>query len=372
MKKSTKRWGLTALIVVLIGGFFLLDLQPSIVSYPIAVQPSAEALRIHQDAIVIDLHVDSLIWPRDLTLEGTTGHLDFPRMRRGGLDAAAFTIPTRFFGLAGLKAFHDLRPPATWFSSWERYRTQVSSMKSFLEISGQQAAIATDPETIRNHHKKGVLSVFHGIEGAHALGEDLTRVRQVAMDGVVFVGIVHLWKNEYGGSSFGFDGGLTHLGRRLIDQMNEVGLMVDLAHAGPKTFEAALAQTRLPPIVSHAGARAVHDTWRNLSDDQIQAVAQRGGVIGVMLVPPALDRPDLFEALEHLAHIVEVGGEDVAALGSDFDGYMKSPIDASGLAQLTELMLRAGWSASRIRKILGENVLRVMGEAKQAGSTPTY
>lgn len=211
--------------------------------------------------------MDSLIWPRDLAVEGTTGHVDFPRMRRGGLDAAAFTIPTRFFGLAGFKAFHDLRPPATWFSAWER-------------------------------------------------------------------------------------------------------LMVDLAHAGPKTFDDALAQTRLPPIVSHAGARAVHDTWRNLSDGQIRAVAQRGGVIGVMLVPPALDRPDLFEALEHLAHIVEVGGEDVAALGSDLDGYMRAPIDASGLAQLTELMLRAGWSALRIRKILGENVLRVMGEAKQAGSTP--
>jgi len=356
-------------MAVLTVSFFLLGLQPSVISQSKAVQVSAEALRIHQEAVVIDLHVDSLIWPRDLALEGTTGHLDFPKMRRGGLDAAAFTIPTRFFGLAGLKALHDLRPPATWFSAWERYRLQVSLMKSFLEASGQQATLATNPEAIRNHHEKGVLSVFHGIEGAHALGQDLTRVRQVAKDGVVFIGLVHLWKNEYGGSSFGFDGGLTHLGRRLIDQMNEVGLMIDLAHAGPKTFDAALAKTRLPPIVSHAGARAVHDTWRNLSDDQIQAIAQRGGVIGVMLVPPALDRPDLFEALEHLAHIVEVGGEDVAALGSDLDGYMRAPIDASGLAQLTELMLRAGWSALRIRKILGENVLRVMDEARQVGST---
>jgi membrane dipeptidase len=140
--------------------------------------------------------------------------------------------------------------------------------------------------------------------------------------------------------------------------MNDVGVAVDLSHASPRTFDTAVELTTLPPIVSHAGAREVYDTWRNLSDQQIRAVAERGGVIGVMLAPPALSRPDLNEVIRHLEHIVRVGGENVAALGSDFDGYVRAPIDAAGLPVLTELMLRKGWSETRIKKILGENVLR--------------
>ena len=106
--------------------------------------------------------------------------------------------------------------------------------------------------------------------------------------------------------------------------------------------------------------RAIHDGWRNLSDDQIRAVASKGGVIGVMLAPPGLKEPSLDEAVDHIEHIVAIGGEDTAALGSDFDGYVGPPIDASGLPQLTELMLRRGWSESRVRKVLGENALRLL------------
>jgi membrane dipeptidase len=143
--------------------------------------------------------------------------------------------------------------------------------------------------------------------------------------------------------------------------MNEAGVLLDLAHASPRAFNEAIQQTAFPPLVSHAGARGVYDTWRNLTDDQIRAVADRGGVIGVMYGPPGLRRADLGEVIDHLDHIVSVGGEDAAALGSDFDGYIESPIDATGLVQLTELMLRRGWSERRIKKILGENVLRVLG-----------
>ena len=159
--------------------------------------------------------------------------------------------------------------------------------------------------------------------------------------------------------------GLTDLGRELIQEMNETGVLLDLAHASPQTFDEAIELTAYPPLVSHAGARGVYDTWRNLTDSQIQAVTDRGGVIGVMFGPPGLSRPDLGEVVDHLEHIVSVGGEDTAALGSDFDGYIESPIDATGLIQLTELMLREGWSEPRIRKILGENVLRILGTRSQ-------
>jgi microsomal dipeptidase-like Zn-dependent dipeptidase len=345
--------------------FFLIDLEPTPRYPPPAVEPGPEALRIHREAIVIDLHADSLLWPRDLNRPRSGGHLDFPRMQEGGLDAAAFTNATRFFGAAGLKAFHDFWPPPTWLSPWARLQHQLRRMQDFIAASDGGVRLVETAEAIRENHRQGILSVLHGIEGAHALGTDLSRVEEVAEAGVLFIGPVHLADNEYGGSSRGSNRGLTDLGRALIREMNRHALMIDLSHASPESFVNALALTSFPPLVSHIGARAIHDTPRNLNDDQIRAVAAKGGVIGVMLAPPATSRSDLREAMAHLRHLVAVGGEDVAALGSDFDGYVQTPIDVTGLAQLTQLMLDEGWREVRIRKILGENVLCVLRERER-------
>ena len=345
-----------AAFTVLIVAFFAMDLEPGFEAPPLAFEISEGARRLHSESIVIDLHVDSLLWPRDLSREGQGGHVDFPRMRQGGLDAAAFTLPTRFFGVAGLKAFHDLWPPATWLSPWARLRHQIEKTRAWDE----EASLATDASDIRRNHAEGRLSYFHGVEGAHALEGDLRRVPELRARGVVFIGLVHLRDNDIGGSSSGSDRGLTELGRRLIGEMNRNRVLVDLAHASRETFFEALELTTLPPIVSHTGIRAVHDSWRNLADDQIRAVAVRGGVVGVMLAPPALREPSLEEAVRHIEHVIEVGGEDAAAIGSDFDGYVDPAIDASGLPALTELLLRRGFSEERIQKVLGENVLRVL------------
>ena len=231
-------------------------------------------------------------------------------MRAGGLDVAAFTIPTAFFGVAGLKAFHDRWTPRTWFSPWERLKHQLSKMAGFEDRGA--ITVTADPALLRE--QKGLYG-FHGIEGAHALESDVRRVREVAARGVVFIGPVHLTNNAFGGSSSGSDRGLTALGRSLVTEMNRAGVLLDLAHASGKTFDESLALTEIPPLVSHSGMRAVHDTWRNLGDDQIRAVASRGGVIGVMLAPPALRDASLEEALRHIEHVMAVGGEDAVAIG---------------------------------------------------------
>lgn len=335
--------------------FFAYDPEPSFAPEPIDIEVSERAQRLHDEAVVVDLHVDSLLWPRDLTRADRGGQVDFPRMRAGGLDAAAFTIPTKFFGVAGLKAFHDRWPMRTWFSPWERLRHQLDKLETWHEAG--EVTITTDPSVLRE--QLGLYG-FYGIEGAHALEGELERVRELSGRGVVFIGPVHLTNNAFGGSSWGSDRGLTPLGRRLIAEMNRSRVLVDLAHASPLTFEESLTLTELPPLVSHTGVRAVHDSWRNLSDEQIRAIASRGGVIGVMLAPPALSEPSLDEAMQHLEHVIDVGGEDAAALGSDFDGYVSPPIGADGLPVLTELMLRRGFSEERIRKVLGGNVLRLL------------
>lgn len=354
------RWLLPVLLVLLVAAFFAVKLEPDSHIGPPALVPTKRAFTLHRDALVIDLHTDSLLWPRDLNQRGDQGHLDFPRMREGGLDAVVLTHATRFFGVAGLKALHDRWPPATWWSSWARLRFQQRRLVELLEAAGGSVELARGTAALRENQRRGVLSILRGIEGAHGLGKDVFRVGEVAARGVVFIAPVHLSDNEYGGSSSGTNRGLTPLGKKLIETMNRERVLVDLAHASPGTFAEAAALTTLPPIVSHTGVRAIHDSWRNLTDAQIRAIADREGVIGLMLGPPALAAPDLMEAFTHLRHLVDVGGEDVAALGSDFDGYIDTPIDVTGLPQLTELMLRAGWTESRIRKILGENVLRVL------------
>ncbi len=346
-----------SLVFTIVGSFFLWDPEPSFRPSP-TIEVSDEALRIHREALVVDLHADSLLWPRDLTLEGQGGHVDFPRMQRGGLDAVGFTTATAFFGLAGLKAFHDRWPFATWFSPWERLRFQLGKMQAWVDAG--EVALTTNAAALRSHHEAGRVSVFHGIEGAHALGDNVSRVEEVAALGVLFISPVHLSDNAYGGSSSGSDRGLSALGRDLVEVMNRAGVMLDLAHASPATFDDAIALTELPPLVSHAGVRAVHNSWRNLSDRQIRAVAERGGVIGIMLAPPALSEPSLTEALDHIEHVIEVAGEDAVAIGSDFDGYVQTPIDAEGMPQLSELMLRRGFSEARIRKVLGGNVVALL------------
>jgi membrane dipeptidase len=348
--------------LVLVVTFFALDLEPDFEGPRRTVEVSVRARQLHAESLVVDLHVDSLLWPRDLSRAKAGGHVDFPRMREGGLDVAAFTLPTRFFGAAGLKALHDLWPPRTWFSPWARLLYQLDKTGSWTD-----ASLATDAPAIRRNHREGKLSYFHGVEGAHALEGDLRRVNQLRERGVLFIGLVHLSDNEFGGSSSGSDRGLTELGGKLVVEMNRSGILVDLAHASPKTFFEAVELTELPPLVSHTGIRAIHDSWRNLSDEQIRAISRRGGVIGVMLAPPALSEPSLEEALRHIEHLIEVGGEDVAAIGSDFDGYVDPAIDASGLPALTELMLRRGFSEERIRKVLGENALRILEDGLPGG-----
>lgn len=335
--------------------FFVYDPEPSFRPEPLDIEVSERARRLHDEAVVIDLHVDSLLWPRDLTLADHGGQLDFPRMREGGLDVAAFTIPTAFVGVAGLKAFHDRWPPRTWLSPWERLKHQLSRMAAFAERGA--IMVTADPAVLREQNG---LYGFHGIEGAHAFEGDVSRVREVSRRGVVFIGPVHLTNNAFGGSSSGSDRGLTALGKSLLTEMNRAGVLLDLAHASAKTFDESLALTERPPLVSHGGVRAVNDTWRNLGDDQIRAVATRGGVIGVMLAPPALGQASLEEALRHIEHVIAVGGEDAVAIGSDFDGYVTPAIGADGLPALTELMLRRGFSDERIRKVLGANVLRLL------------
>jgi membrane dipeptidase len=161
-----------------------------------------------------------------------------------------------------------------------------------------------------------------------------------------------------------FDGrGLTDFGRELIGEMERLGMVVDLAHVNYAGVDEALGRMTKPFVVSHTACRALHDMRRNLEDDHIRRIADRGGVIGLCLARSFVGRPGVAGFVDHIEHALQVGGPDCIALGSDWDGAIVPPRDMPTcleLPRVVEPMLRRGWTEDRIRKILGGNFLRVV------------
>jgi membrane dipeptidase len=162
---------------------------------------------------------------------------------------------------------------------------------------------------------------------------------------------------------------LTDHGRALVRACNQAGLLLDVSHASKKTFWDMLEVSTTPPFSSHSGAEGVHPHPRNLDDDQIRALAARGGIVGVIFVAAYLGGAfcTLERVADHIEHVARVGGDDCVALGSDFDGFMPLPRglrDAADLPRLTEILWRRGWREPRLAKLLGGNALRYLSSAQ--------
>jgi microsomal dipeptidase-like Zn-dependent dipeptidase len=374
-----RRWIVWALVAA-VAGSFLFDFEVLFDAPAPSIEVSERARALHDDALVIDLHADSMLWRRDLRQRGAHGHVDFPRLRAGGVDAQGITLPSMW--ATGLNAMHNLWPRETWTQPWARISYQMERLADMMREEPGVALARTAAE-LEENARAGITSIFHGVEGAHALPDgDLSKLEELVERGVLFVAPTHLADNAYGHHGGGeADEGLTDLGRRMIRRMNELGLMVDTAHAGTATLQEAVALSAFPAINSHTGVKAVKDHWRNITDDDVRAIARRGGVVGIMFGGMALDGPRVDEVLLHMEHVIGLVGDAHVALGSDWDGWIRPAVDAEGLPQLTEAMMRRGWSEERIRRILGRNVLRVWAErdrimadrggAQRGGDTPS-
>jgi membrane dipeptidase len=216
----------------------------------------------------------------------------------------------------------------------------------------------------------GVMGALLGIEGAHALEGSLENVAVFARRGVRYIGLLHFSANEAGFPAYGKgrvdSAGLTPWGFELVQSCEDNGVLVDLAHVNKAGFLDACRVAKKPPIVSHTGVLGAFDHWRNIDDEQLRAVADKGGVIGVIFCPRYVGGDGLEPVVKHLPHIVDVVGEDCAAFGSDWDGFIvptKELKDPRGLPLLTDALLAAGMSKATIGKILRENVMRVLREA---------
>jgi microsomal dipeptidase-like Zn-dependent dipeptidase len=202
---------------------------------------------------------------------------------------------------------------------------------------------------------------FLGVEGAQVLEGRLENVQRLFDAGVRMMAPSHFFDTEVGGSAHGEKKiGLTPFGREVIREMERLGMLVDLAHASRRTIDDVLAVARQPVVFSHTGVRGTCDSPRNIPDAVLQRTAQNDGLVGIGFFEGATCGSDLGAIVRAIRYAVNRIGADHVALGSDFDGFVRTPIDAAGLAALTDGLLEAGLSEAQIRQIMGVNVQRVL------------
>jgi membrane dipeptidase len=330
---------------------------------------SDEARSIHAAHPPIDLHADTLMWSRWISYDlhkrhepplpraALGGHVDLPRMRDGGMSA-------QFFGLVSLPLANRVKGMARVIHEQiDALEAQITRKPGALRLVRKAHEIATSNAT-------GELCALLGIEGAHALEGDLDNVERFARRGVRYIGFLHFSENEAGFPAYGngrsVASGLTRWGHELVERCEAHDVLVDLAHINKQGFLDVCAIAKKPPIVSHTGVLGAFEHWRNIDDAQLRAVADKGGVVGVIFCPRFVGGEGLDPVIKHLKHIVDVVGEDAAALGSDWDGFIvpTQPLkDPRGLPLLTDAMLAGGFSREAVGKILHDNVMRVLHEA---------
>ena len=236
-------------------------------------------------------------------------------------------------------------------------------------------SLAATPAEVRNNFARGVTSVMRGIENGYAIGEDLSKLEEYRKMGLVYVTLCHNNDNQICESARHDEGyetfgkGLSDFGSQVVKEMNRVGLLIDLSHASEQTFYDTLDLSAVPVVCSHSNCRALCDHPRNLTDEQLKALAEKGGVVQINFYHGFLRKDGeatVEDVVRHILHAMEVAGEDYVGIGSDFDGDggVKGVASAAEMMNLTRLLLQAGVTEAQLEKLWGGNFLRVMKKAQ--------
>jgi membrane dipeptidase len=375
--------------------------------------PNEEALALHRRAVAVDMHADTVQFVidegADISRPVATTHLDAVRMREGGLDAQFFSVwvEPEFYGTGGEGAI-------------ARADAQVEAVRALASRHPEIWTLATTAADVRRAHDEGKLAALLGLEGGYAINERLARVGHYFERGVRYMTPTWTHSLSWAGSSGDAEGaarGLNDFGRAVIREMNRLGMLVDVSHVSDRTFRDMVETSTSPIVATHSNCRALTDVPRNLTDDMIRAIAATGGVVCVVYYPGFLEpgwkaRKDAVEAeiqplieeaergaggdgslrriaadrvrarefaarlapvpytrvADHIDHVVRLTSVEHVGCGSDFDGITATPAGLSSVAELPNLtgeLLRRGYTAEDVTKILGGNVLRVMEETER-------
>ncbi|MDD9937643.1 MAG: membrane dipeptidase [Myxococcales bacterium] len=332
---------------------------------------SREAVELYQGCDVLDLHVDSFIWTRTLGYDLRKRHgsgifngrfysqVDFPRALEAGLTGALWSITTNPYRGAGSRA--------------RTFARNAARLRSIFESEDERFAIVSDAAGYRAARDAGKHGAFLVVQGGNAADVDDAAIDALIDAGVIAVTLVHLSTSRLGGTSSPIRGGevgLRDFGRHYVERLNAARVFVDLAHISERGFHEALEvhDSSQPLLVSHTGMSGVHPLWRNIDDRQLRAVADTGGVAGVIFHSGYLGDPywtggKAATIVDHLEHIVRKVGAEHAALGSDWDGMIITPRDMPTcleLPRLVQLMLERGFAHDDIRKVMGGSFLRAL------------
>lgn len=380
------KWLGRALLVVIVGLAAFFIFAPGYVEnsrnpvaehdpYPV----SAEARALHDSMVIGDWHADSLLWNRDLLKRGTRGHVDIPRLIEGNVTIQAFTAVTKSPSGQNydhnsadatdnitLLAMGQLWPLRTWDSLYQRALYQAEKLHGFEARSDGALKIvrtAADLEDVLNRRAAGekVVGGFLGIEGAHPLEGEIANLAGLVNAGYRMIALQHFFDNKLGGSLHGTgDHGLTAFGREVVAAVAGQALVLDIAHSSPQVARDVLAMTDIPVVVSHTGIHSNCPVKRNYPDDLMQEIAASGGVIGIGYWADVTCDDSPAGVAATIKAAIAVVGEDHVSLGSDYDGSVATGFDTSELAALTQALLDAGVTDMQIRKVMGENMLRVL------------
>jgi len=372
---------------------------------------SERAKKLHFSSIVVDTHDDTtqrfLDGKFDIAQRHAEGSIDLPRIHENGLDAIFFSIwlPSKITGTDAVS----------------RALAQIEAVRDQVRTHPKDLSLATTAAEVRASHQEGKIAALMGVEGGHMINSDLDVLRKFASLGVRYMTLTHSGNDEWADSSTDkpAHNGLTDFGKDVVREMNRLGVIVDISHVSDKTFYDALEISKAPMIASHSSCRAICDAPRNMTDQMMKDLAAKGGVVQInyhvgflsqefrnaekanpeinkaigqevqkrcgdneacqllegdrltreYVEQGKLPRVDWTKIIEHIDYAVKVAGVDHVGLGSDFDGA-NMPYgmeDASKLPKITDALLRKGYSEGDVKKILGENTLRVMAEVGRVG-----
>ena len=337
--------------------------------------PSPEALELHASLDIADLHADTLLWYRPLIERSDRGQVDLPRMIDGNMAVQMLTTVTKSpsgqnyesnSADAGdnitLLALVQRWPLATRDSLFARAVYQAERLHKFASESDVLELVTSSEELkqVLKAREEGspVVAALLGTEGSHALDGDLANIQRLYDAGLRMMSLQHFFDNKLGGSLHGeSNAGLTEFGRQAVLEMDALGIMIDVSHSSPRVVDDVLNLIDSPLIVSHTGFKGHCDRKRNISDDLIARIAERGGLIGVGFWSEAVCGEDVAAIADAIAYGINTFGVDAVALGSDWDGAVTTPIDASDLAYLTSALINRGLTPEEIRAVMGGNTI---------------
>lgn len=322
----------------------------------------SHAKELHRNIITVDSHCDTPMLFADgyrLDERSNKALVDLHKMSEGGLDVVTMVA---YLKQGDRDAESLLAATAKADALLEGINVRVSACRGSVSL-------ATTPDELVQCKRQGKRVVMCGIENGYAIGREIANIERYRREGVVYMTLCHNGDNDICDSARGSGehGGLSLFGRKVVKEMNRVGMMIDLSHAAESTFYDVLSDSVAPVVCSHSSCRALCNHPRNLTDEQMRALAAKGGVMQVTMYKGFLvEEGDatLDDFMRHLEHAISVAGIDHVGIGTDFDGdgTIIGCADASQLRNVTRELLRRGYSDEDIAKIWGGNWLRVMGE----------